>query len=158
LAVILAAIAFGCTKSPSGGEQAATTGSSARTAENEAAAVGALAQINSAERSYAETYRKGFSPTLGALGESSGSQTPSASAADLITGSLATGTYEGYTFSYRAADANPNGVIGSYTVSARPAQGGKGAKRFFTDETGAIRWTGEEREAVVTDPQIPSQR
>ena len=55
-------------------------------------AVGCIRSINTAEVYYAKEYKKGFSPTLAALGVSAQGVKPSAAAAGLLDNSLTGGT------------------------------------------------------------------
>lgn len=123
----------------------------------QASTVGSLRTINTAEMTYAETYKTGYSPTLAALGPSTGNAQPSASAADLIGEVLASGTKSGYIFAYSAA-VLVSGKINAYTVLACPTQGcpsptSNNGNSYFTDESGVIRqnMTGP---ATAKDPPL----
>ena len=122
---------------------------------NEASAVGSLRSINTSETWYASTYGKGFSPTLAALGPPPASEAPNAAHADLIDSVLASGQKSGYNFTYTPGSRDAQGRIFSYTVVAQPATPSvSGNRSFFTDETGVIRITGENRPASVSDTPI----
>ncbi len=122
---------------------------------NQASAVGSLRTINTAEVTYASTYDLGFSPTLGALAPPSGDAEPSASAAGLIDSVLAGGKKNAYTFSYSAGPPDKTGHIKTYTVIARPMVYGRaGSMSYFTDESGVLRQTDEDRPATAKDPPI----
>ena len=122
---------------------------------NESSAVGSLRSINTSEETYASTYGKGFSPMLATLGPPAQGSQPSASAADLIDSVLASGQKSGYNFIYTPGPRDAQGRIPSYTVLARPATPGvSGQRNFFTDETGVIRATLEDRPATAADPPI----
>jgi hypothetical protein len=122
--------------------------------QNEAAAVGSLRTINTAEVVYASTYGLGYSKTLSQLGPPPG--TPNADAAKLLDRELASGTKNGYMFTYRAGPSDAQGKIKKYTVVARPtAYGRTGHYSFFTDQSGVIRGTSRDREATANDPTPP---
>ncbi len=106
-----------------------------RMAANEASAVGSLRTLNTAAVTYS-TECGGFPPSLAAMGPPvNGCVT-----ADLIDSVLAAGTKSGYTFTYAAGDADGDGRIDTYTVTAVPATvGTTGQRRLFTDESGVIR-------------------
>ena len=116
-----------------------------------AAAVGCLRSINTAEAYYAKHYPAGFSPTLASLGVPQDGVQPSATAAGLLDNSLTSGTKGDYVFTYVPSTKDSNGKITSYTVTARPVTWKPGVWSFFTDETGVIRWTDENRPPTVTD-------
>jgi len=122
--------------------------------EQEASAVGAMRTINTAEVVYAATYKKGFSPTLAALSEGAEGAQPTAARAALIDASLGSGKKRGYAFTYKPGARDANGHIKAYTVTARPMKWQKGARSFFTDQTGVIRWTNKKRAPSAKDPAI----
>jgi competence protein ComGC len=106
----------------------------ARKGSNEAAAVGALKAVSTAQESYREgdLDRNGvrdYAPSLQAL-----------AAAGLIDAALASGTKQGYQFTL---ESNP-GQSGQYHwgASAAPRHPGKSGDRFFSvDESGVIQAT-----------------
>ncbi|MGC1105452.1 MAG: hypothetical protein WA876_02855 [Candidatus Acidiferrales bacterium] len=118
---------------------------------DQAAAVGCLRSIVTAEAYYSKHYPAGFSPTLASLGVPESGVQPSASVAGLLDNSLTNGTKNGYVFTYVAGAKDPTGKITSYTVTARPVMWKTGVWSFFTDETGVIRWTDENRAPKATD-------
>lgn len=119
---------------------------------NQAAAVGSLLTIDTAEVTYSSTYTKGYSPSLAALdGKPSGE--PTAESAELIDEVLGRGEKAGYRFVYKAAP-DADGVIRHYTIVARPLKHPGGGNSYFTDETGVIRMTTEDRDATATDPPL----
>jgi hypothetical protein len=121
----------------------------------EAAAPGELRSINTAEFTYAEKYKTGYSPTLARVGPpSTGNPTPGA--AGLIDSALASGEKAGYRITYRAEPRDATGKIIHYTIVARsPKYRGKYVlPSFFTDDTGVLRETTEDRDATASDPPI----
>ncbi len=122
---------------------------------NEASAVGSLRTLNTAAVTYASTYPEiGFPPGLDVLGVAEEAE-PSSSHSGLVDSSLSTPPYErsGYRFIYR-----PHGgqtPIVEYTIVALPIDFGvSGQRSFFTDQSGVIRFTEEEREPTVQDKPL----
>ena len=116
--------------------------------------VGSLCTINTAEVNYALEYGNGFSPTLAAM------QTPpegtklSPEAAGFLDDHLAGGRKCNFIFKYKASATGANGKINAYTVTTRPLKWEKGARSFFTDQTGMIRWTDQNRPPRASDPAL----
>jgi len=112
----------------------------ARMAANEAAAVENSRTITSAQVIYYTTYGVGFVQGLSNLqGPTSGN--PTSTAADLIDPVLATGTKNGYLFTYVPTSPDPNGYFQNYTLNADPVVPGvTGIRHFFTNEPAVIRW------------------
>jgi len=123
------------------------------TEEDQDVAIGNMRTINTAEVAYAGTYNKGYSPSLGALAEVEG-KAPTPSAAGLIDASLGSGKRNGYIYTYRPGPKDAPGQIKTYTVTARPMKWQKGVLSVFTDQTGVIRVTKENRAANGKDPAI----
>jgi len=124
--------------------------------EDQETAVGCLRSINTAEAYYAKEYQKGYSSTLAALGVPPDGVKPSLGAAGLLDNSLTGGRKNNYVFSYTAGVADAAGKIGTYSVTARPAKWQKGVVSIFTDQTGVIHWTKENRAPTAKDPTIDS--
>jgi type II secretory pathway pseudopilin PulG/RNA polymerase subunit RPABC4/transcription elongation factor Spt4 len=57
-----------------------------------------------------------------------------------------------YTLQYTPGHPDADGRIGSYTLTARP--GNFGYLSYYTDESGILRGTREDRAATVQDPPI----
>jgi prepilin-type N-terminal cleavage/methylation domain-containing protein len=108
----------------------------AKMSANEASAVATLRTLNTSAVAYSTTY--GAYPTsLTDLGPAS---SPTSTAADLIDSVLANdpATKSGYTFTWSGTASN--GVISSYTLTAKPlTQGVTGQRGFFTDQSGVMR-------------------
>jgi hypothetical protein len=120
-----------------------------------ASQVGCLRTINTVEETYRATYKKGYSPTLKALGPPPNGAPVSATAASLIDPVLASGQRAAYTFTYTPGPLNSVGEITTYTLTAVPSDAGcTDWNRYFTDETGLIRATQENRPATAQDPPI----
>jgi len=130
---------------------AATSSASPVMPADQAAAVGCLRSINTAEAYYSKHYPAGFSATLASLGVPDVGVQPSASAAGLLDNSLTSGTKNDYVFTYTPGVKDSSGKITSYTVTARPVTWKTGMWSFFTDETGVIRWTDQNRDPKATD-------
>lgn len=115
---------------------------------SEASAVGSLRTLNTANVTYASTDDTGFAPSLQALA-SGGAKDPSPEHSMLIDDVLASGEKDGYVFTYERHGTQ------AYTITARPKQFGVSGKRnFFTDESGVIRFTEEDRPATVHDAPL----
>ncbi len=126
-----------------------------RTAANQASAVSSLRTINTAEVTYSSRYNSGYSPSLSALGEGGAGSQPTPSAAGLIDSVLASGVKSGYRITYVSGLPDKTGHIKTYTVVARPVEYGKSGKMsFFTDESGVICQTEEDRPATAKDPPL----
>jgi hypothetical protein len=128
----------------------------ATTRESRAAAVAdAMRKINSAQVAYARTYSLGFSLTLAALGPPPGATATNVSAAGLIDRELARGTQSDYTFRYIPGTRDATGKVTTYTLTANPSEPECAHwKRFFTDQTGTIRGTYEDRPANAEDLEL----
>lgn len=117
-------------------------------------AVGSLRTINTAEITYASTYNTGYSRTLADLAPAPNGE-PNATHAGLIDEALASGRKAGYIFTFTPGPPNANGRIETYTVSAQPLKYGEtGTNSYFTDQSGVIRQTIEDRPATVNDPPV----
>ena len=114
----------------------------------EASAVGALRTYNTALVTYAATYPEiGYPRSPEQLGGTGGT----ADQAGLVDEALSTSPFEknGYRFSYRPENN------AAYTVVARPVNYADGSKRsFFTDQSGVIRFTAEDRDPTADDPPL----
>lgn len=113
----------------------------ARTAANEASAVGSLRDIVTAAVNYSYTCPKvGFPPSLAAIGPTPSPSEPCPEGANLIDSVLASGTKSGYVFTYVPRDMDGNGTFDTYTLTADPVKpGNTGRRYFFTDESGVVR-------------------
>lgn len=121
----------------------------------DAAMLGAIRTINTAEITYASTYEGSFSMNLAELGSPPPGVSPSASAAGLIDEVLARGVKNGYRFFYTPGPQDAGGKITTYTLTARPLQYTHRVRRsVFTDETGVIRFTQEDRNPTAQDPLL----
>ncbi len=128
----------------------------ARTGQmNEIEALTSLRSYSSALASYSANFETtGFPSRLEALGCTwSGGGTAEHSC--LLDGVLSTAPFEksGYRFTYRPL--LQSGPTRYYTLLARPIDYGTSGKRnYFMEETGAIHWTDEDREATAADPRM----
>lgn len=118
----------------------------ARTSANEASAISAMRIIHTAQSSYAENNpQKGFAAELSELGPAG---------ANLIDQDLAKGSRFGYSFCLIVGPPNAS-VRAQYILLARPVTFGKFGKRsFFTDASGTIRFTAEDRAPRAQDPPL----
>jgi len=125
-------------------------------AANEASAVGTLRTYNTAMVTYASTCPSiGYPKALTNLG-AGGTEQDRCTGADLVEQRLATQVPEkyGYHFFY-TPEADPNGVVTRYVISADPVTPGtSGVRHFFTDETGVIRYSLRSRADANSPPLI----
>jgi type IV pilus assembly protein PilA len=125
-----------------------------RMAANEASAVGSLRTINTAQVTFASTYGIGFAGSLAALGAAAQPCVATAAGACLIDEVLQTGAKSGYTIAMTSAVGTAAAPTTTYTVTAVPiAVGSSGQRRFFTDESGVIRFNASAA-ATTADPPI----
>jgi hypothetical protein len=137
----------------------AALGGSAEDAEdnvqNERAAVGVVRTLNTALVVYNRTYKTGYALSLGVLGSPRDGETVGPWAANLVDSTVERGVRQGYKFIYRPGPEDSEGRIRAYTVTARPMKYGETGKlSVFTDESGIIRATRENREATAKDPPL----
>jgi type IV pilus assembly protein PilA len=125
-----------------------------RSSANESSAVGSVRTYNTAAVTYAATYEDlGYPANLEVLG-GDGPGESTAQHSRLVDSQLSTSPYikSGYRFEYHPSDLSP---IATYTITARPVQyGSTGNRSFFSDETGVIRFTTEDREPTAADPPL----
>jgi type IV pilus assembly protein PilA len=112
---------------------------------NERVALRSMQTIEEAELMYSETYpSRGYACSLRALGGDPSAGPPSAEAAQVLPGDLASGFKSGYIFDLsNCAKVMVNGTdrFTGYTVTAVPQTVGKtGNRGFCSDESGAIKY------------------
>jgi len=121
---------------------------SSREIGNEGSAIGSLRTYNTAIVTYAATYPDtGFPESVTVLGGAGGSPEH----AGLVDNILASPPFEksGYRFTYRRPSKE------EYTITARPVDSASGSSRsFFTDQSGVIRYTKEDRDATAEDDPL----
>ena len=128
-----------------------------RIAAHQAAAVGSLRTLNTAEITYAATYDIGFSSMMVYLGPPPAAGIPTSTAGGLVDDVLAgDGTNlsvkSGYRFRYTPGLPS-NNIINSYTFHANPdAPGTSGENYYFTDESGVIRQNAYVGASVTDSP------
>lgn len=115
-----------------------------------------LQTINQTEVTYSSIYSQGFSPTLAALGGPDNAPATPSAAGLLDNHVIPSGHVSGYTLTYTSGPKDANGKIQTYTISARPDAYYQrdGLPSYFTDQTGVIRMTKEDRPATVNDPPL----
>jgi hypothetical protein len=140
--------------------------------------VGALRTLNTAEITYFSTYGDTYTSNLAELAPPPRGVEPSVAAAGLIDSALASGTKRystyrvgddivdeidpalgrkpdhAYHYDYRPGPRDANGRIVNYTICARSIGRVVGQNSYFTDQTGVIRQTTEDRPATAKDPPI----
>lgn len=118
---------------------------------NESRALGSMRSISTAQIAYASTYETGFSASLTSLGEPAEGSAPSATVAGLVDNRTASGATAGYQIDYKPGPVE-GGRITTFTVTARPTEYGCSARKsYFSDQTGVIRVTDENRAATPQD-------
>jgi type IV pilus assembly protein PilA len=119
-------------------------------AANEASAVGSIRTVNTGLVTYAAGCPNlGYAATLAELNTGA----LCASGTGIIDAVLAAGTKSGYAFTY-VAGAAVGGVVNTYTTNANPLTAGTtGQRRFFTNQTGVIRYN-QAAAATVADPPL----
>jgi len=134
-----------------------------RVERNEVSATSALRTLNTAQTVYADTYKSGFAGTLTKLGPGTGTE-PDANHADLVDlrlsggaeGGTSTGFVKaGYRLACTPGATDAGGRIVAYTITARPIEYRlSGRRSFFTDQSGAIHATSENRAATARDAAL----
>ena len=137
----------------------------ARQSGNEAAAIGSLRAINSAQSTYAASCGNGFySPSMTNLGTAPANGTafisPDLGAADTVTKSGYSVTMGSSTGVAADAPASCNGlaagaVVQGYNATANPTAGG-GTRSFGTNTTGTIFQAVQQAALAMTDTTAPA--
>jgi hypothetical protein len=126
-----------------------------RIAAAQAVAVSAMRTIQQAELAYQEQFKSGFSPALRSLGPPAPGESPGAAGAGLIDEALARGEKGGYAISYKPGTRDSAGQITAFTITAAPSDSTCADwQRFFTDESGVVHGTIENRPARRDDPKV----
>lgn len=126
---------------------------------NETHAIGSLRSLHSAVASYHQRFGT-LPPSLQSLGPGDqptgqGTSARDPQHADLIDNVLASGLKLGYEFTYLRGTAEAASAQFRYTILARPVTPGVvGERSFFTDETGVIRFTRDDRAATKDDTPV----
>ncbi|HLY62345.1 MAG TPA: hypothetical protein VKV95_16505 [Terriglobia bacterium] len=117
-------------------------------------AIDSLRSINTAEVTYQMDFGKGWSSTLAALEvpQIRSKFTPETGA--WLDNAVKSTKKGAYIFTYKAGEPDASGKITTYTVSARRAKWHKGLWSFFSDDSGIIRGTDENRAAKASDPPL----
>ena len=121
--------------------------------ESESPALPGIRTIVTAEFTYASTFKMGCSRSLADLGETLAGTPPSASRAGFIDNDLASGKKNGFIFVYKPGYSDKTGEIRDYILTVRPSKWQTGSKSFFTDQSGVIHATTENRAATIRDPE-----
>jgi hypothetical protein len=110
------------------------------TLQAEQQALDSIAQVQSALASYAQVMSGAYPSTLDPLGT-----------AVRVAAQRAQGF--GYQLAYAPGPLGNDGGIHGYSLQA--TAGNHGYRSFYTDESGVIRATREERAATASDPPLP---
>jgi type II secretory pathway pseudopilin PulG len=117
-------------------------------AQREGDAIRTLKMLNMACAEYSATFTK-YPSALSDLQKGQNGNL-SSTAADLIDSSLATGTKDGYVFTYVRGDGGSGYTISAHPVKAHQAE----ARYFFTDQSGTIRFAiGQDADAFAAPIQ-----
>jgi hypothetical protein len=111
------------------------------TLEAETRAIAALTELRAALGNYAEAQGGAYPISLEPLGDSA--RQPAQNALSL-----------GYQLQYAPGPISADGLVHTYVLLARA--GNFGYRNFYTDETGVLRATKENRGATPQDPSIGS--
>ena len=123
---------------------------------NESNAIASMEALATLQFMYFATYpEKGFASTLAELGPPPEGSEPSEEAADLIAARLASGEKAGYRFTLQAGSPDAEGIVNSFSCSARPSAYNRTGKRsFFINDSYNLHATDEDRPATIEDPPI----
>ncbi len=133
--------------------------------QNEFYSTQVLRTINTAQVTFAKTYNKGFADGLNRLGTPAAGGHYDDNHADLVDPYLAgvangtnfTFTKYNYRFTFTPGPGS-YGSIASYTLIGQPLEYGVSGKHsYYTDQTGIIHETTENRVATASDPAIASK-
>jgi hypothetical protein len=115
----------------------------------ETSCVLSLRVINAAQGTYSSEHpEKGYASTLGELGPA-GDQ--------LLESVIVSGKKDGYLFRLVPNRKGVGSPVKYYSVAARPLRRLVNDQlSFYTDETGVIRFTAENRAARISDPPLDS--
>lgn len=120
----------------------------------EDAAVESLRVLLTAEITYYETFRVGYSQNISALGPPVGGSLPGPEAAGLIDEISASGSRNGYRFTYTPGKKETNGRVETFVLRADPVKIGLNCRtHYFTDQTAQIRYD-KEKPATQESPPI----
>jgi prepilin-type N-terminal cleavage/methylation domain-containing protein len=115
----------------------------------EAGAIKAVQTIHTAQAQYQSQYGK-FAPALLNLGPPA-SGLPTAAAASLISGDLATGVRSGYKYNLQPTEDG-------YTVTARPVTfNSTGRRSFYSDDSLALRQSSTIDPATAESPEVQAR-
>jgi type IV pilus assembly protein PilA len=118
----------------------------ARMYAQETAALNAIRTLHTVQVQYSSTYGR-YATSLAELGPPASGQ-PSASAADLIDGTLAAGEKSGYRFTL-------TGTPGGYVINGNPiAFNSTGSRTFFSDQTMVVRENDGPEPATINSKEI----
>jgi len=109
------------------------------TLQAESHAVDAMSDLRTALSAYAAAQDGTYPKTLDSLGP------PAEEAAQFAQG-------DGYQLQYTPGPPSADGTIRSYSIEARA--GNYGYRNFYSDVSGIVRWTRENRDANSLDPPI----
>jgi len=144
---LVSALAFAQLNSPGTGATAAGSDVERKVKTIEEVCVHNLRAINSAQGDYwGGDEKKGYARTLQQLGPKGDG---------ILASALASGRESFYRFKLIPERTNSNKPVMHYVLLARPTNRfTKEQKSFYTDETGVIRFTTQNRAATIADSPI----
>jgi hypothetical protein len=112
--------------------------------------------VNTSCLTYRATYpERGYPTKLSQLGPPDSGTQPDAEHSGMVDGVLASGKKSGYIITYIPGLADNKGRVASYQVTERPQRFGEnGTISFFSDQSGVIHFTNEDRAPTVEDPEL----
>lgn len=119
----------------------------ARKVAREKSAVSALHKINECAAAYATAHaEQGYPASLSAMGPAGGG---------CLSAQMARENRPGYRFTYTAIDVDSSGRVTTYAARGSPISYGESSfKSFYTDESGKIRFTPDNRVPTAGDPLV----
>ena len=119
---------------------------------NERAAIASLRELTTDLFSYSAAFSE-MPDSMDALGGPAEAESTKDHAVLIDSELASTHVQSGYRFEYRKTS------IDSYQITARPLDFGKsGSRNFFVDESGAIRFTAEDRQATANDDVLGARQ
>jgi len=117
---------------------------------------GHIRAVNTSCSTYRATYpERGYPTKLSQLGPPDSGSHPDAEHSGMVDGVLASGSKSGYIITYIHGPVDNKGRVKSYQVTERPQRFGEnGTISFYSDESGVIHFTKEDRVPTVEDPEL----
>lgn len=116
-------------------------------AARESSALSGVKKINDCAASFAQAHsEQGYPRSLSAMGPAG---------TGCLNKEAVGGQKNGYKFHYAPGPPDATGRIATYSITAGPMRyGSSGSRSFFSDESGHIHYTYEDRPATAEDPEV----